>query len=59
MANKKYNQVKLHFTEKKLIELIRELGAGEITVKTQDGLPMVVVIHDKKKVVLNQETDSE
>ena len=58
MTNKRFEQVKLHFTERKLIDLIRKMGAGVLTIKAQDGLPMVAEIHDKKKVVLNQETKS-
>ncbi len=56
MNNKRFEQVKLHFTERKLIDLIRKMGAGVLTIKAQDGLPMVAEIHDKKKVVLNQES---
>jgi len=56
---KKYDVVKLHFTEQKLIALIRKLGVGELTIKAQDGLPMVAEIHNKEKIVLNQEREGE
>ena len=56
---KKYEVVKLHFTEHKLIALIRKLGVGELTVKAQDGLPMVAEIHNKEKIVLHQEKKGE
>lgn len=59
MKDKRFEQVKLHFTERKLIDLIRRMGAGVITIKAQDGLPMVAEIHDKKKIVLNRETGNE
>jgi hypothetical protein len=37
--------------EKKLIEFIRELEFGEVTIKVQDGLP-VMVERAKEKVKL-------
>jgi len=55
MQNKRYEPVPLHFTERNLIELIRKLKVGELTVKAQDGLPMVAEIYNKKKVVLTRE----
>ncbi len=55
MTSKRYEPVPLHFTERNLINLIRKLGAGELTVKAQDGLPMVAEIHSKEKIVLTQE----
>lgn len=33
---------KLNIKEKKLIDFIRNLGYGEITIKVQDGLPVMV-----------------
>ena len=56
---KRYDVVKLHFTEIKLIALIRKIGAGELTIKAQDGLPMVAEIYNKEKIILNQEGNSE
>lgn len=32
----------LHEKEKRLIEFIRQLGYGEIVIKVQDGLPVMV-----------------
>jgi hypothetical protein len=32
----------LHERELKLLEFIRRLGYGEITIKVQDGLPVMV-----------------
>jgi len=32
----------LHEKEQKLIEFIRELQFGEVTIKVQDGLPVMV-----------------
>lgn len=32
----------LHEKEKRLIEFIRQLGYGEITIKVQDGLPVLI-----------------
>lgn len=32
----------LHQKERKLIEFIRELGYGELTIKVQDGLPVLI-----------------
>lgn len=32
----------LHQKEQKLIEFIRELGYGELTIKVQDGLPVMI-----------------
>jgi hypothetical protein len=38
--------VKLHISEKKLIELIRSLKNGEITsIKIQNGLPVYYIIN--------------
>jgi hypothetical protein len=33
---------KLHEKEKKLIEFIRSLKYGEVTIKVQDGLPVMI-----------------
>ncbi len=33
---------KLHEKEQKLIEYIRELQYGEVTIKVQDGLPVMI-----------------
>ena len=33
---------KLHEKEKRLLEFIRRLGYGEITIKVQDGVPVMV-----------------
>lgn len=33
---------KLHEKEKKLLKLIRDLKFGELVIKVQDGLPMMV-----------------
>jgi hypothetical protein len=33
---------KIHEKEKKSIEFIRELGFGELVIKVQDGLPVMV-----------------
>jgi hypothetical protein len=32
----------LHEKERRLLEFIRQLGYGEITIKVQDGLPVMV-----------------
>lgn len=40
-----------HEKEKKLIKFIRELQYGEVTIKVQDGLP-VMVERAKEKVKL-------
>lgn len=32
----------LHEKEKRLLEFIRQLGYGEVTIKVQDGLPVMV-----------------
>jgi hypothetical protein len=42
---------KIHEKEKKLIEFIRQLRYGELTIKVQDGLP-VMVERAKEKVKL-------
>jgi len=42
---------KIHEKEKKLIEFIRELGFGELVIKVQDGLP-VMVERAKEKIKL-------
>lgn len=42
---------KLHEKEKRLLEFIRRLGYGEITIRVQDGLP-VMVERVKEKVKL-------
>ena len=55
MKNERYKAVDLHFTEWNLIELIRNLKAGELTIKAQDGLPMVAEICNKERVVLTRE----
>ena len=36
------NSIQLHEKEKRLIEFIRRLGYGEVTIKVQDGLPVMV-----------------
>ena len=41
----------LHEKEQKLIEFIRELQYGEVTIKVQDGLP-VMIERVKEKVKL-------
>jgi hypothetical protein len=41
----------LHEKEQKLIEFIRELQFGEVTIKVQDGLP-VMIEKAKEKVKL-------
>ena len=33
---------KLHEKEKRLLEFIRRLGYGEILIKVQDGLPVMI-----------------
>jgi len=33
---------KIHEKEKKLIDFIRELRYGELTIKVQDGLPVMI-----------------
>ena len=42
----KYNV--LHEKEKKLLEFIRELQYGEVTIKVQDGLPVLIEESIKK-----------
>lgn len=42
MENKKDNAQKLHEKERRLLEFIRRLRYGEITIKVQDGLPVMV-----------------
>jgi len=37
-----YTSQKLHEKEKRLLEFIRRLGYGEITIKVQDGLPVMI-----------------
>jgi hypothetical protein len=32
----------LHEKEKRLLEFIRQLGHGEIVIKVQDGLPVLI-----------------
>ena len=59
MKSKKFEAKRLHFTERNLIDLIRKIGIGELTIKAQDGLPMIAEIHDKKRVVLNKEIAGE
>ena len=39
---------KLHEKEQKLLEFIRELGFGEVTIKVQDGLPVLIEESIKK-----------
>ena len=51
MESKKDNMQKLHEKEKRLLEFIRRLGYGEITIRVQDGLP-VMVERVKEKVKL-------
>ncbi|WP_083191798.1 DUF2292 domain-containing protein [Thermoclostridium stercorarium] len=46
-----YTSQKLHEKEKRLLEFIRRLGYGEITIRVQDGLP-VMVERVKEKVKL-------
>lgn len=43
--------MELHEKEERLIEFIRELQFGEVTIKVQDGLP-VMVEKAKEKVKL-------
>jgi len=38
----------LHEKEKKLLEFIRELQFGEVTIKVQDGLPVLIEESIKK-----------
>ena len=38
----------LHEKEKKLLEFIRELQYGEVTIKVQDGLPVLIKESIKK-----------
>jgi len=38
----------LHEKEKKLLEFIRELQYGEVTIKVQDGLPVLIEESIKK-----------
>jgi len=33
---------KLHEKERRLLEFIRQLGHGEVTIKVQDGLPVFI-----------------
>jgi hypothetical protein len=33
---------KLHEKEKRLLEFIRRLGYGELVIKVQDGLPVMI-----------------
>ena len=33
---------KLHEKEKRLLEFIRQLGYGELVIKVQDGLPVLI-----------------
>jgi len=35
-------QQKLHEKERRLLEFIRQLGHGEILIKVQDGLPVMI-----------------
>jgi hypothetical protein len=42
---------KIHEKEKKLLEFIQELQYGEVTIKVQDGLP-VMIERVKEKVKL-------
>jgi hypothetical protein len=59
MKSNRYEPIPLHFTERNLIALIRKLRVGELTIKAQDGLPMVAEIHNKQKVILNQEIEND
>ncbi|WP_162991179.1 DUF2292 domain-containing protein [Biomaibacter acetigenes] len=36
------NEQELHEKERRLLEFIRQLGHGEVTIKVQDGLPVMV-----------------
>lgn len=36
------NNIELHEKELKLLEFIRRLGYGEILIKVQDGLPVMI-----------------
>ncbi|AYO30821.1 DUF2292 domain-containing protein [Biomaibacter acetigenes] len=38
----KLNEQELHEKERRLLEFIRQLGHGEVTIKVQDGLPVMV-----------------
>ncbi len=37
-----YTSQKLHEKEKRLLEFIRRLGYGELVIKVQDGLPVMI-----------------
>jgi len=37
-----YTSQKLHEKEKRLLEFIRQLGYGELVIKVQDGLPVMI-----------------
>lgn len=36
------NSIELHEKEKRLIEFIRRLKYGEVVIKVQDGLPVLI-----------------
>ena len=36
------NEKELHEKERRLLEFIRQLGYGEVTIKVQDGLPVLI-----------------
>lgn len=36
------NNIELHDKELKLLEFIRRLGYGEVLIKVQDGLPVMI-----------------
>lgn len=36
------NNIELHDKELKLLEFIRRLGYGEVLIKVQDGLPVII-----------------
>ena len=36
------NSIQLHEKEKRLIEFIRRLKYGEVVIKVQDGLPVLI-----------------
>ncbi|MFQ5583455.1 MAG: hypothetical protein ACE5GL_03355 [Calditrichia bacterium] len=59
MREKRYELMKLHYTERNLIALIRKLQTGELLVKAQNGRPMMAEIYNKKRVALNQENGNE
>ncbi|MDD5470112.1 MAG: DUF2292 domain-containing protein [Candidatus Peribacteraceae bacterium] len=43
----------MHPNEKRLLEYLRTIGYGEVTVKVHDGVP-VVVVESQKKISLTE-----